>query len=115
MSVFDFMYQDTATVSRLVSQKQPNGVTKQVLVAVEGMDNLPCRISSETMDKPDDQTETVNPVVVMHKLFCAPQWAFTPGDSITVTHLGKVAEYLAGEAMVYTSHQEVLLWHQDRA
>jgi hypothetical protein len=109
------MYQDTLSVSRLTGQKQPNGSTRQVLAAVTGLQGLPCRLSASKRDTPTDQKADINPVSIVYTLFCSDEHNILPGDTVTVTHHGRTDSFIAGQAMVYVSHQEILLQRKGEA
>ena len=118
MSVYDLMYQDSMTVSRLVDTEQENGTIKQTRQEVAGLIDIPCRLSSIQSDTPriDKNGRNTNPVSVVYLLFCKPELEVLAGDELEVDRLvGCVNSLIAGEPVKYVDHQQILLSRETRA
>lgn len=71
--------------------------------------NQPCRLSFEKLQIVN-QTESAAEVTQTTKLFIAPDIEIRPGSKITVTQVGRTAEYTySGVPAVYDTHQEIIL------
>lgn len=103
------MYEDTATISRLVdlgkdpTTKEHKEERQQVYV------DQPCKLSQKSLAK-NGQTEAQNDINYDAKLFVAPELEIVQGDLIAVTRkaTGRVEKYVAGKPFPpYSSHQEI--------
>lgn len=73
------------------------------------LENQPCRLSFEKLQIAN-QTESAAEVTQTTKLFIAPDVVIKPGSKITVTQVGRTAEYTySGVPAVYDTHQEIIL------
>lgn len=70
--------------------------------------NIPCLLSQNEIDKPGSGDD-VNPVVVKHKLFCAPDVDLIAGDRVEIDR----STYIAGDPVRYPAHTETLLAKRD--
>lgn len=76
---------------------------------VKVYENLPCRISFETV-KAASETESASNVEQSVKLFVSPDVDIKSGSKVIVNRGGNIVEYSAsGEPAVYSSHKEILL------
>jgi len=105
----NLMYMDKFSTSRLQGVKQANLSIKQSLAPVEGLQDIPCYLSSRQKDTPADQKADVNPTDIIYTMFCDRIYNILPGDTLTISHLGKTDVYIAGKSARYVNHQEVLL------
>lgn len=76
---------------------------------VKVYENLPCRVSFETV-KAASETESASNVEQSVKLFVSPDVDIKSGSKVIVNRGGNIVEYSAsGEPAVYSSHKEILL------
>jgi DNA-directed RNA polymerase subunit H (RpoH/RPB5) len=104
------LYEDTATISRHESVKDPvTKETKQELLPV--YEFQPCKLSQTGLAR-NDQTEDANNLQYDAKLFIAPELEIKQGDVVAVTRAatGRTETYSAGHPFPpYSSHQEINL------
>jgi len=106
-SIVEIMYQHTMTVYRNQTVVKPNGTKTTALLPVEGMSNLPCRISFTKInyDDPNKQTPTTNPIQAKPKVFCKPDIAIKAGDVVWVTvDSTKTYKGTASDCCTYIGH-----------
>lgn len=104
----EMFYEHTCTVVEYGKTKDP--VTKQTKFDEKTvLENQPCKLSFSTI-KASDQTESVNQVQQIIKLFVAPEVEVKEGSKIIVTHNGKTSEYKnSGVPSIFPTHQEIVL------
>jgi hypothetical protein len=107
-AAIESIYEDRATISRLVETKTASKETKLSPGPVPVYSDQPCRISQKSLGH-NDQTEAQNDIRYETKLFIAPELEIMQGDVIEVTRGTVTRAYIAGEPFLYTSHQEVSL------
>lgn len=108
-------YHDFFSVRRVKSELKSNGSRRQVYQAVADMQDLPCAFSANshassypnrTLEKHDYGYQKT----ILKRIFCDVALDIQAGDLIeVVTKNGYQQEFIAGEPMLYQSHQEVLL------
>ena len=104
----EVFYEHTCTVIEYGKYKDP--ITKQTKLGEKTvLENQPCKLSFSTV-KASNQTESVNQVQQIIKLFVAPEVEIKEGSKIIVTHNGKVSEYKnSGVPSIFPTHQEIVL------
>lgn len=105
-------YEHTCTVSRMVDVKKPSGETRQELQVV--YENKSCKLSQKSLAS-NQQTESTNNILYETKLFIAPELEINQGDTVIVTHCGRMLKFTTGEPFAYGSHQEISLQREGKA
>lgn len=113
-------YEDTATITRTISETGGNSITKRVPAVV--YENIRCALSLSGSDT-SKQTKQHNTVDYAAVLFAAPELSILPGDKITLWRLGAdnpdtplLAHFTAvGRPRVYATHQEIKVTEGDLA
>lgn len=106
----EMTYFHTANVYRTVHEDDEWGETRQTRVLVHS--GVPCAIS---FTNPNDRNKAPvvfkgyesNKLEYHHKFYLNPRYKILGGDE--VEHIQTGVTYLAGEPMVYPSHQEVAI------
>ncbi|ATO50142.1 ABC transporter ATP-binding protein [Brevibacillus laterosporus] len=106
------MYEDKATVKRVIETETPWGETKVEPTTI--YEDQPCRLSQKALGT-NGQTATVNQVVYETKLFISPDVVILQGDEIEVTGRGVTRTYTAGEPFPYPTHQEISIQRKEKA
>ncbi|MCM3747452.1 ABC transporter ATP-binding protein [Paenibacillus pasadenensis] len=110
------MYNDLATISRMVTTTKPNGAKQQGLVQIYA--DQPCFLSAGAAAA-NTQTDNQNDIRASMKLFIAPEVEIRQGDEIVISRFGaphRIWRYNAGEPLPpYPTHQEVELLREDYA
>lgn len=101
------LWKDTCTV--IVGEKQTNPQTKLTdFVEVTKMENVPCKLSFETLT--ETSGDNVATAAQSVKLFLSKNVDIPAGSKIVVTRGGQTFLYAkSGEAGVFTHHQEIPL------
>lgn len=104
----ELLYEHTCTVVEYVKVKDPvSKITSMKEVSV--LENQPCKLSFST-SKASEQSESVNKVSQVIKLFISPEVKIKEGAKIVISHNGKVSEYKnSGVPSVFFTHQEIVL------
>lgn len=88
-------------------------ITKNVPVTI--ISNEPCRLSYKDI-RNGNQTDTVNNITSIIKLFLDPSINVKKGSTIIVTQENKTGTYKAsGNPAVYRTHQEIVLLYEGEA
>ncbi|MGI5891991.1 MAG: hypothetical protein ACOX7H_04550 [Bacillota bacterium] len=109
------LYQDRFSVSRQVSLVQPNKSIRKVIKPVPELQDIPCAFSNNSHsssypNKMMDKQYHGYGISVLKRIFCASKHELLPGDTVFVTtRAGYKRRFVAGEAMKYLTHQEILL------
>ncbi|NKQ18422.1 ABC transporter ATP-binding protein [Brevibacillus laterosporus] len=106
------MYEDRATIKRVIETETSWGETKTDLTTI--YNDQPCRLSQKALGT-NGQTTTVNQVVYETKLFISPDVVILQGDEIEVTGRGVTRTYTAGEPFPYPTHQEISIQRKEKA
>lgn len=104
-------YRDRARVWRYVNKKQA-GETVRHLELLH--DALPCFLSQSTLPK-NGQTAAQNDIRYDAKLFCSAAHDIPQGCVVDVTRGTTTRRYVAGEPLLYASHQEIGLTRDTKA
>ena len=120
--IIEVTYEDTCSVSRFTSVLE-GSITKSVPEEVAR--GVICAISQTGLSSiaTTVQTESENKVEYSIKLFCPPDIKILPGDAIEVQRFGRLPNLpnkayffeSAGEALIYPTHQEIMLKRRERA
>lgn len=104
----------TCNIIEYTADKDPvTKITKQKEDTV--VSNEPCRLSYKDI-RNGDQTDTVNNITTIIKLFLDPSINVKAGSTIVVTQEGRTRTYKAsGNPAVYRTHQEIVLICQGEA
>ena len=71
--------------------------------------DVPCRLSFKTAN-PTAQSDSVNAVAQIIKLFLPPDYSISPGSKLVVTQNAVTTDYKnTGQPFIYDSHQEIEL------
>lgn len=102
------LYEHTCTVVEYAKVKDTiTKITSNKEIIV--LENQPCKLSFSTV-KSSEQTESVNQVAQVIKLFIAPEVTVKEGSKIIITYNGRVSEYKdSGVPSVFPTHQEIVL------
>lgn len=102
------LYEHTCTIVEY--KKVKDEVTKVTdMKEVSMLEDHPCKLSHTTV-KASNQTESVNQVQQVIKLFISPDVEIKEGSKIIVMHNDRVSEYKnSGVPSVFPTHQEIVL------
>lgn len=102
------LYSHSGTIWRQSKEQQPDGSVKPSWAIV--LEHVPCKLSKKSLDSAEIK-EDVKPIKEAFTLFCDSDVAIRAGDLIEVE--GK--QFLAGEPLCYSVHQEINLARRDLA
>ena len=108
-------YRENATVYRPVSTVQKDGTTRQEMLPVEELTNIPCRVSANTKDDNLDREDDQNPVLEVCTLFCSPSWKIQEGDVLEVTRDDITQRWIAGAPTRYRHSLQIRVVRRGRA
>ena len=112
IEILESTYFDKCTIKRKEKIKNPDtGVTetKEVIIA----EDVKCALSTHNNDNAI-LVDGVGKVVQIHKLFLNPNINLQEGDTVEVSSMGKISNYLASIPFYYPSHSETLLSYKER-
>ncbi|AUM66322.1 ABC transporter ATP-binding protein [Brevibacillus laterosporus] len=112
MQAIEMTYTDRCSVYRVVEVEKPSGETITERKTI--YDSIKCALSKKDA-YPADQTNTVNKVQFVMKLFLNPMFTILPGDEIHVESFGATYKTIAGMPRPYDSHQEIALEVKENA
>lgn len=113
--IFQCLYTDRVSISRLQEVKESDGTTRTEVSKVPLYKDIPCRISFSSGDNPEGSTDSVNPEHLQIKVFCASDVDVRKGDTIIADRLdeaGNVISSYRGTANLpacFVTHKEILL------
>ena len=111
IEILESTYFDRCTIKRKETIKNTDtGVTETKEIIIK--ENTKCALS-----KKDIQTMNVDGIgtlVFSHLLFLNPNVDVREGDTVEVTSMGKISNYLASKPFYYSSHSETLLGYKER-
>ena len=112
IEILESTYFDKCTIKRKEKIKNPdNGVTETKEVII--VEDVKCALSSHNSDNAM-LVDGVGKVVQIHKLFLNPNINLQEGDTVEVSSMGKISNYLASKPFYYSSHSETLLTYKER-
>ena len=112
IEILESTYFDKCTIKRKEKIKNPNtGVTETVEKII--IENAKCALSTHNNDNAI-LVDGVGKVVQIHKLFLNPNINLQEGDTVDVSSMGKISNYLASKPFYYSSHMEVIISCADR-
>ena len=102
----ELFYLHKMTIYRNVEVEKPNGTIANELRAVDGMVDIPCRISFNKLnvDNPLKTTDTTNPIQEKPKIFCSPDLNIIAGDIVHITVSNKVYKGTASDVSMYADN-----------
>lgn len=104
----ELLYDGICTVTEHQKVKKKNGSTGFEEVAV--FEDLPCRLSYQTINSTSQIGNGASAVVQVVKLFISPDVKIESGSKITVTQNNMTVDYQqSGESAIYDTHQEIIL------
>lgn len=109
-NAIEMLYTDTCTVFEYRDVENPvTCITSKQLVGVDGLVDVPCRLSTSRMNK--TAADGVAPSISQTmKLILAPEININAGSRIVITRNGVTTAYRrSGEPARYTNHQEIML------
>ena len=112
IEILESTYFDKCTIKRKEKIKNPNNgetETKEVII----VEDVKCALSTHISDNAM-LVDGVGNVVQIHKLFLNPNINLQEGDTVEVTSMGKISNYLASKPFYYSSHMEVIISCADR-
>ena len=112
IEILESTYFDKCTIKRKEKIKNPNtGVTETKEVII--VEDVKCALSTHNSDNAM-LVDGVGKVLEIHKLFLNPNINLQEGDTVEVTSMGKISNYLASKPFYYSSHMEVIISCTDR-
>lgn len=109
----ELLYIDTCTVYRAVKKpSDTSSATKLVLGPVEGLTDIPCRVSNKSLDT-NEQTVAQGNITYESKLFINPDIELFSGDRVYITRNGINRKYILGEPFLYPTHQEMSIQRKE--
>ena len=76
---------------------------------IKVLENQPCKLSFKSISH-SNETENVNKVSQVIKVFLSPEIEIKPGSKLVITQNGVTNEYKnSGQPAIYLSHQEIVL------
>jgi len=106
------MYIDRATVYKYEKSSSEDGSTKQNIISVPELSNIPCRLSIKKKDDPEFE-KGVNSLNEVYTLFTSNIRTFKSGANLKVSHYNKEYKFTAGEPILYDFHQEIPLSREE--
>ena len=111
IEILESTYFDKCTIKRKEKIKNPNtGVTETVEVIIA--EDVKCALSKK--DTPIMTSDGVGKLAFSHLLFLNPNIDVQEGDTVEVSSMGKISNYLASKPFYYPSHSETLLNYKER-
>ena len=112
IEILESTYFDKCTIKRKEKIKNPNtGVTETKEVII--VEDVKCALSTHNSDNAI-LVDGVGKIVQIHKLFLNPNINLQEGDTVEVSSMGKISNYLASKPFYYSSHSETLLSYKER-
>lgn len=118
-------YFHVMNISRIGDKEETDGSTVQDYVKVPLLQLLPCGYSQSKRNVMNaEQTDSVNKIVLVPKIFCDPALDVRVGDRLEVHFkiktaagftLKKIGDFQASEPLLYDSHQEIPLLGEGEA
>ena len=111
IEILESTYFDKCTIKRKEKIKNPiTGVTETKEVII--VENAKCALSAHNSDNAI-LVDGVGKVVQIHKLFLNPNINLQEGDTVEISSMGKMSNYLASKPFYYSSHSETLLSYKE--
>ena len=102
------LYDGKCTITEHQKVKKENKSTGFQDVVV--FENIPCRLSFNTINHTNQTDTAASAVVQITKVFLAPEIQVKPGSKLTITQNDVTTEYKSsGEPAFYGTHQEIVL------
>lgn len=112
-NILSSFYTDELEFYGRVKSEKSDGTTSSKISKEPLQKNIPCRISFESEDNPNNFTEEANPTRLRFKIFCSNEVTISKGDKIVAYKKdgqGNILKTYSGTAnlpLVYETHLEI--------
>ena len=112
IEILESTYFDKCNIRRKIKSKNTDtGVTETIEKII--YENVKCAISKKDIQVMN--VDGIGALAFSHLLFLNPNVDVREGDTVEVTSMGKISNYLASKPFYYASHSETLLSYKERA